>query len=66
MTTDERIHDLQRALRNTTSSLRYYEAELARTSAIKPRFNYLQGQITALQIRCWRLERDIQTLKEGE
>ncbi len=65
MTTDETIRDLERALRNTTSSLNYYEAELGRTSALKPRFKMIQRQIDSLRTRRLRLEHDIQTLKEN-
>jgi len=57
--------DLERALKNVNTSIRYYEAELSRTSALKPRFKYLQGQIAALKSRQWKLERDINTLKEN-
>lgn len=66
MTTAETIRDLERALKSTTASLAYYEQELARTSAFKPRFRMIQRQIGDLRSRQWRLAREIQTLKEGE
>jgi hypothetical protein len=65
MTTDEQIKDLERVLKSTTASLNYYEQELAHTSALKPRWRMIQRQIGDLRSRQWRLERDIQTLKEN-
>jgi hypothetical protein len=65
MTTDEQIKDLERVLKSTTASIAYYEQELQWTSALKPRFRMIQRQLCKLRSRQWRLERDIQTLKEN-
>jgi len=58
------VNDLERALRNTTKSLNYYRAELQRESAHKRRFAYIKNQITALELRCSKLEREIESARQ--